>query len=61
MTHIVLPVQFSNCVAAVKGAVTCLARVNLLQTLMTFDGEVDAGIEFSSDGSPAIGAAFRMA
>ncbi len=45
-THVVLPVQFSHCLAVVNGAAVRLDRVNLLQTLMTFAGAVDAKIEF---------------
>jgi hypothetical protein len=44
--HIVLPVQYSNCLAVVNGAKVALARANLFQTLMSFNGAVDARIEF---------------
>jgi hypothetical protein len=44
--HIVLPVQFSNCLVVVNGAPVRLARANLFQSLMSFDGAVDARIEF---------------
>lgn len=44
--HIVLPIQFSNCLVVLNGAAIRLARANLFQTLMTFDGPVDARIEF---------------
>lgn len=44
--HIVLPVQFSNCLVVINGAAVRLRRANLFQTLMSFDGSVDAKIEF---------------
>ncbi len=44
--HILLPIQFSHCLVVVNGAAARLARANLLQTLMSFDGAVDARIEF---------------
>ena len=44
--HILLPVQFSHCLAVVNGAAARLTRANLFQTLMSFDGTVDARIEF---------------
>jgi hypothetical protein len=43
--HILLPVQFSHCLAVVNGAAR-LARANLFQTLMSFERTVDARIEF---------------
>ena len=44
--HILLPIQFSHCLVVVNGAAARLARANLFQTLMSFDGAVDARIEF---------------
>jgi hypothetical protein len=44
--HILLPVQYSNCLVVVSGAKVALARANLFQTLMSFNGAVDARIEF---------------
>jgi hypothetical protein len=44
--HILLPLQFSHCLAVANGAATRLARANLFQTLMSFDHTVDARIEF---------------
>ena len=44
--HILLPVQFSHCLAVVNAAPVRLRRANLLQTLVSFDGAVDAWIEF---------------
>jgi hypothetical protein len=44
--HILLPVQFSHCLAVVNGAAARLARANLFQTLMSFERTVDARIEF---------------
>ena len=43
--HIVLPIQFSNCLVVVNGTPVRLRRVNLMQTLMSFSGAVDARIE----------------
>jgi hypothetical protein len=36
--HILLPVQFSHCLAVVNAAPIRLRRANLLQTLVSFDG-----------------------
>ena len=58
--HIVLPVQFSNCLVVINGAAAHFARANLLQTLMSFDGAVDARIEFHFGLFAATNAAFRM-
>jgi hypothetical protein len=44
--HIVLPIQFSNCLVVADGAPVRLRRANLIQTLMSFSGAVDARIEF---------------
>ena len=44
--HILLPVQFSHCLVVVNGAPVRLRRANLVQTLMSFDGAIDARIEF---------------
>jgi hypothetical protein len=44
--HILLPVQFSHCLAVVNAAPIRLRRANLLQTLVSFDGAIDARIEF---------------
>ena len=44
--HILLPVQFSHCLAVVNAAPVRLRRANLLQTLVSFEGTVDARIEF---------------
>jgi hypothetical protein len=44
--HIVLPVQFSHCLVVTNGAAVQLRRANLIQTLMSFRGTVDADIEF---------------
>jgi hypothetical protein len=44
--HILLPVQFSHCLVVVNGAPVRLRRANLVQTLMSFDGTIDARIEF---------------
>jgi hypothetical protein len=41
-----LPVQFSHCLAVVNAAPVRLRRANLLQTLVSFEGAVDARIEF---------------
>jgi hypothetical protein len=43
--HIVLPVQFSHCLVVTNGAAVRLRRANLIQTLMSFSGPVDADIE----------------
>ena len=43
--HIVLPIQFSNCLVVVNGAPVRLRRANLMQTLMSFSGAIDARIE----------------
>jgi len=43
--HIVLPIQFSNCLVVVNGAPVRLRRANLTQTLMSFSGAIDARIE----------------
>jgi hypothetical protein len=44
--HILLPIQFSHCLVVVNESPARLARANLFQTLMSFDGAVDARIEF---------------
>jgi hypothetical protein len=44
--HILLPVQFSHCLVVVNGAAARLTRANLFQTLLSFDGAIDARIEF---------------
>jgi hypothetical protein len=43
--HILLPVQFSHCLV-VNGASAHLVRANLFQTIMSFEGGIDARIEF---------------
>jgi hypothetical protein len=44
--HILLPIQFSHCLVVANGAPARLARANLIQTLLSFDGTIDARIEF---------------
>jgi hypothetical protein len=44
--HILLPVQFSHCLHVVNGAAARLTRANLLQTLVSFEGALDARLEF---------------
>jgi hypothetical protein len=44
--HIIVPVQFSHCLVVSNGAPARLTRVNFMQTLLSFDGKVDARIEF---------------
>jgi len=44
--HVLLPIQFSHCLLVVNGAPVRLNRANLFQTLMSFDGAIDARIEF---------------
>lgn len=45
--HILLPIQFSHCLAVVNGAPARLVRANLFQTLLSFDGgALDVRIEF---------------
>jgi hypothetical protein len=44
--HILLPVQFSHCLRIVNAAPARLTRANLLQTLVSFDGALDARLEF---------------
>jgi hypothetical protein len=44
--HILVPIQFSHCLVVVNGAAARLSRANLFQTLLSFDGTVDARIEF---------------
>jgi hypothetical protein len=44
--HILLPIQFSHCLVVVNGAAVRLTRANLFQTLLSFDGAIDARIEF---------------
>jgi hypothetical protein len=44
--YILLPVQYSHCLVAVDGAPIRLYRANLFQTLLSFDGAIDARIEF---------------
>ena len=45
-THILLPLQFSHCLVVVNGSPARLTRANLFQTLVSFDGELDARLEF---------------
>jgi hypothetical protein len=45
-THILLPLQFSHCLVVVNGAAARLTRANLFQTLMSFEGAIDARLEF---------------
>jgi hypothetical protein len=44
--HILLPIQFSHCLVVANGAAARLARANLVQTLLSFDGAIDARLEF---------------
>ena len=44
--HILLPVQFSHCLKVINGARARLSRANLLQTLVSFEGALDARLEF---------------
>jgi hypothetical protein len=44
--HLLLPIQFSHCLVVVNGAPVRLNRANLFQTLMSFEGAVEARIEF---------------
>jgi hypothetical protein len=44
--HVILPLQFSRCLVIVNGAAARLSRVNLFQTLMSFEGAIDARVEF---------------
>jgi hypothetical protein len=44
--HILLPLQFSHCLVVVNGAPARLTRANLMQTLLSFDGTLDARLEF---------------
>jgi len=44
--YILLPIQFSHCLVVANGAAVRLARANLIQTLLSFDGTIDARIEF---------------
>jgi hypothetical protein len=44
--HILLPLQFSHCLVVVNGAPARLTRANLLQTLVSFEGTLDARLEF---------------
>jgi len=44
--HILLPVQFSHCLVVVNGAPARLTRANLMQTLVSFEGTLDARLEF---------------
>jgi hypothetical protein len=44
--HIIVPVQFSHCLVVTNGAPARLTRVNFMQTLLSFDGKIDARIEF---------------
>jgi hypothetical protein len=44
--HILLPVQFSHCLVVANGAHVRLRRANLFQTLLSFDGPIDARIKF---------------
>jgi hypothetical protein len=44
--HILLPVQFSHCLRVVNGSPARLTRANLLQTLVSFEGALDARLEF---------------
>jgi hypothetical protein len=43
--HILLPVQFSRCLRVVNNSPVRLTRANLLQTLVSFDGALDARLE----------------
>jgi hypothetical protein len=47
-------VQFSHCLRLVSGAPARLTRANLLQTLVSFEGALDARLEFRF-GSPPVG------
>jgi hypothetical protein len=44
--HILLPVQFSRCLRVVNNSPVRLTRANLLQTLVSFEGALDARLEF---------------
>ena len=44
--HILLPVQFSHCLRVVNSSPARLTRANLLQTLVSFEGVLDARLEF---------------
>jgi hypothetical protein len=44
--YIIVPVQFSHCLVVSNGAPARLTRVNLMQTLLSFEGTIDARIEF---------------
>ena len=44
--HILLPVQFSHCLRVVNSSPARLTRANLLQTLESFEGALDARLEF---------------
>ena len=44
--HILLPVQFSHCLRVVNSSPARLTRANLLQTLVSFEGALDARLEF---------------
>lgn len=58
--HILLPVQFSHCLRVVNGSPARLTRANLLQTLVSFEGALDARLEFHLDCSPTTSVAFVM-
>ena len=44
--HILLPVQFSHCLRVVNSSPARLTRANLLHTLVSFEGALDARLEF---------------
>jgi hypothetical protein len=44
--HILLPLQFSHCLRVVNDSPARLSRANLLQTLVSFEGALDARLEF---------------
>jgi hypothetical protein len=44
--HVLLPIQFSHCLVVANGAPVQLRRANLMQTLMSFQGAVDAELRF---------------
>jgi hypothetical protein len=44
--HLLLPVQFSHCLRVVNGSPARLTRANLIQTLVSFEGALDARLEF---------------
>jgi hypothetical protein len=44
--HILLPVQFSHCLRMINSSPARLTRANLMQTLVSFEGALDARLEF---------------